>query len=181
MMEKDKTKKTKLILRPITEEDTADIVRWRNSDHVRRNFLYQELFTEKTHLNWLHTMVETGKVHQFIMVLRPEDGTEERAVGSVYLRDIDPEEGTAEYGIFIGEEDALGQGYGTQACRMMVDYAKDELKLKKLFLRLFEDNGAARKSYENAGFRLVPGRKEMVFSMMDQKEKPVIFMDKDLG
>ncbi|MCR5502615.1 MAG: GNAT family N-acetyltransferase [Lachnospiraceae bacterium] len=179
-MEKGGTKKEEMILRPITEEDTADIIRWRNSDHVRRNFLYQELFTEEVHLHWLHTMVETGKVRQFIMILRSEDRLKERPVGSVYLRDIDTEKGTAEYGIFIGEKDTLGRGYGTQACRMMRSYAKNVLKLKKLFLRLFEDNEAARKSYESAGFSVIPGRREKVFSVMEQREKNVIFMETEL-
>lgn len=34
-----------------------------------------------------------------------------------YFRDIDWENNRAEYGIFIGEEDAAGKGYGTLAAK----------------------------------------------------------------
>ena len=97
-------------LRLMTAGDTAKIVAWRNRDFVRNNFIYQELFTEEGHLCWIREQVEPGYVVQFIICLA--DG---REIGSVYFRDIDREKGTAEYGIFIGEEDALGCGYGTAA------------------------------------------------------------------
>ena len=92
-------------LRQMTVEDTEKIVAWRNKEFVRRNFIYQELFTKEGHLTWIREQVETGHVVQFVICL--SDG---RQIGSVYLRDIDREAGTAEYGIFIGEEDALGRG-----------------------------------------------------------------------
>lgn len=36
-------------LRPMTYEDTDLIVSWRNQESVRRNFIYQELFTRESH------------------------------------------------------------------------------------------------------------------------------------
>lgn len=137
-----------IYLRKMTYEDTDNIVRWRNSELVRPRFIYQKLFTRKSHENWIKSMVETGKVVQMIICTREDD----RPVGSVYIRDIDPENKKGEYGIFIGEADALGKGYGTQAARLMIKYAFEELKLHRLFLRVFADNKAAIKSYEKAGF-----------------------------
>ena len=49
-----------IYLRPMTEADTDDIVDWRNSEGVRRSFIYQEDFTPEGHLHWLHEVVETG-------------------------------------------------------------------------------------------------------------------------
>lgn len=167
--------KDNITLRPVTNEDTENIVRWRNEEHVRRNFLYQELFTPGTHLKWLKDKVETGKVIQFIISVDKKTD-----IGSVYLRDIDYEKKEAEYGIFIGEREALNRGYGSLCCKMLCDFAKNELKLKRLFLRLMEDNAAAEKSYENAGFKLIPDREEIVFSRIENKEKKVIFMEKML-
>ena len=54
-------------LRPMTYDDTDLIVAWRNSDAVRKNFIYQALFTRESHENWIRTMVETGKVVQMII------------------------------------------------------------------------------------------------------------------
>ena len=73
-------------------------------------------------------------------------------MGSVYLRDIDVTHRKAEYGIFIGEREALSKGYGTEAAKLMIRYAFEERKLHKLMLRVLAGNDRAKKSYEDAGF-----------------------------
>ena len=163
---------TEVYLRPMTVEDTGKIVTWRNREFVRKNFIYQELFTEEGHLRWIETQVKPGHVVQFILCL--EGG---REIGSVYFRDIDRSAGTAEYGIFIGEEDALGKGYGTQAARLALQYAFETMGLQKVFLRVLADNTGARKSYEHAGFRLIEGKKEQV--TLRQGVREVVFMEID--
>ena len=137
-----------IYLRLMTGEDTDHIVSWRNSDGVRKNFIYQALFTRESHENWIRTMVDTGKVVQMIIC---EEGTN-KPVGSVYLRDIDKTHQKAEYGIFIGEADARGKGYGSAAARLMIQYAFEEMKLHRLFLRVYAENAQAIRSYEKAGF-----------------------------
>lgn len=156
-------------LRLMTAEDTDRIVAWRNRDFVRKNFIYQELFTKEGHLAWIREQVEPGHVVQFVIVLA--DG---REIGSVYFRDIDREKGTAEYGIFIGEEDALGRGYGTAAARQALAYGFTKLKLRKIFLRFLVDNISARKSYEHAGFHLTDRRERVT---TEQGEREVRFME----
>ncbi len=137
-----------IYLRRMTYEDTEKIVEWRNSDSVRKRFIYQGLFTKESHENWIKTMVETGKVVQMIIC---EIGTD-KPVGSVYVRDIDKTHHKAEYGIFIGEKDARGKGYGTAAAKLMVRYCFEELALHRLFLRVYAENERAIRSYEKAGF-----------------------------
>lgn len=137
-----------IVLRPMTLEDTDSIIKWRNSDSVRRNFIYQALFTKEGHENWIRTMIETGKAVQ-MMICEARSGN---PVGSVYIRDIDPIHHKGEYGIFIGETSARGCGYGTAAARLMIRYAFRELKLHRLFLRVYADNMQAIGSYEKAGF-----------------------------
>lgn len=161
-------------IRPITPDDTEKIVDWRNKDFVRKNFIYQKPFTVEGHREWLKGQVEPGHVAQFIICL--EDG---REIGSVYLRDIDREKGTAEYGVFIGEEDALGKGFGTRAAELALDYGFGTLRLDRIFLRLLEDNGRAEKSYEKAGFRRIEDRRESV--CLEQGTRDVLFMEIERG
>lgn len=137
-----------IYLRPMTESDTEDIVRWRNSDAVRTHFIYQELFTKQSHESWLHHVVETGKAAQMIIC----DATTDQGLGSVYIRDIDHQHHKGEYGIFIGEETARGRGIGTRTAKLMIRYGFEELNLHKIFLRVFADNLQAIGSYEKAGF-----------------------------
>lgn len=137
-----------VVLRPITDADTGNILRWRNSDHVRRNFIYQTLFTPESHREWLRKKVGTGIVEQFIIYSR--DASID--VGSVYLRDIDQTHRRAEFGIFIGEEEQQGRGIGSECIRLIIRYGFEKLHLHKIFLRVLADNEVARKSYEKAGF-----------------------------
>ena len=137
-----------IYLRLMTYDDTDLIVSWRNTDSVRKNFIYQALFTRESHENWIRTKVETGDVVQMIIC---ETGSD-RPVGSVYVRDVDRTHHKAEYGIFIGEADARGKGYGTAAAKLMIRYCFEEMKLHRLFLRVYAENQQAIKSYEKAGF-----------------------------
>lgn len=137
-----------IYLRPMTHEDTDLIVAWRNSDAVRRNFIYQEPFTREGHENWIKNKVETGLVVQMIIC----DMVGDRPLGSVYIRDIDMQHRKAEYGIFIGEADARGRGIGTATAKLMLRYCFREAGLHRVYLRAFADNEQAIRSYEKAGF-----------------------------
>ncbi|MBR1670934.1 MAG: GNAT family N-acetyltransferase [Butyrivibrio sp.] len=138
----------KVCLRLMEENDFPLIVSWRNKEHVRKNFIYREPFTLEGQYEWKRTMIDTGRVVQF-MICEKNTLT---PVGCVYLRDIDMDEKRAEYGIFIGEKEALGRGYGNESASLTACYARDELHLEKLMLRVFTRNTAAIKSYEHAGF-----------------------------
>lgn len=132
----------------MTVEDTDRIVGWRNNPRVRKNFIYQKPFTREGHLKWIRDKVETGEVIQFIICEKETD----RPVGSVYFRDISEEHHKAEYGIFIGEDDAVGKGIGSETCRLACGYGFREENWHKIILRALSDNKAAIRSYEKAGF-----------------------------
>lgn len=138
----------RIILRPITMDDTELIIKWRNTESVRQNFIFQEIFTAEIHNRWMENEVASGKVVQYIIYERDT----EQPIGSVYLRDIDPENKKAEFGIFIGEECARGKGYGQESTRLICEYGHSSLDLHKIMLRVFEDNKAAVNSYLAAGF-----------------------------
>lgn len=159
-----------IYLRPMEDGDTADIVRWRNSDAVRMRFIYRGLFTEQSHREWIRTMVDTGRVVQMMICESKTD----RAVGSVYIRDIDRTHHKGEYGIFIGEDAARGRGIGTAAARLMIRYAFGELGLHRLFLRVFADNMRAIRSYEKAGFAREAYLREDVF--LDGAYRDIVLM-----
>ena len=162
----------RILLRPITMEDTPLIVRWRNMESVRRNFIFRETFTAEMHTRWMQTRVAAGEVLQYIIVER-ESG---RSVGSVYFRDMDRKNRSAEYGIFIGEESARGRGIGSETAHVFTDYGFQELGLHRISLRLLADNVQAEKSYSNAGFEREGLFRDMVF--LDGEYRDVLFMAK---
>lgn len=163
----------KLSLRLLEEGDFPLIIKWRNNDRVRKNFIYRESFTLEGQKQWKETMIDTGKVVQFMIC---ENERNYRPVGSVYFRDIDHNDMCAEYGIFIGEDDCIGKGYGNETAQLATDYAKEVMGLKKLILRVFCFNTPAIKSYEHAGFVKV---KELpLVTCSDGQKDDMILMEK---
>ncbi len=136
-------------LRLMEERDFPLVVRWRNSERVRNNFIYREEFTLEGQYIWQKTMIDTGKVLQLMI---SENRKGKRPVGCVYFRDIDRDKRTAEYGIFIGEDDATGLGYGNETADLATCYAREAMGLRELILRVFVRNTSAIRSYEHAGF-----------------------------
>lgn len=160
----------KIYLRLMTRDDTDRIVEWRNNPRVRNNFIYRKPFTREGHLEWIRNKVYTGEVIQFIICEKETD----RPVGSVYFRDISKEHHRAEYGIFIGEDDAIGKGIGSETCRIACEYGFAVEKWHKIILRVLPDNRAAIRSYEKAGFEVEAHLKDEVY--IDGVYRDVILM-----
>lgn len=162
--------KAGIYLRAMTPRDTDRIVDWRNGEAVRSRFIYRETFTREGHEAWIKNMVETGRVIQMIICELATD----RPLGSVYIRDIDRKHSKAEYGIFIGEEDARGRGIGTAAAKLMLRLCFEQEKLHRVFLRAIADNTRAIRSYEKAGFQREALLREDVF--LDGEYRDIVLM-----
>jgi RimJ/RimL family protein N-acetyltransferase len=78
----------------------------------------------------------------------------ERPIGQISLFALDLQHGSAELGIFIGEPDEWGKGYGTDAVNALVDFGFGELRLERIWLNVWTENERARRAYEKAGFVL---------------------------
>lgn len=137
-----------IVLRSISEADTDNIIKWRNSPAVVSFFNYQKEVTKEEHVDWLNTKVRSGEVRQFIIC----DKALSKDIGSVYLKNIDKTNKKAEFGIFIGETDGIGRGLGTVTAKAMADFAFNTLGLHRLYLQVHADNTRAIRSYEKAGF-----------------------------
>ncbi|GAC1618988.1 MAG: GNAT family protein [Ktedonobacteraceae bacterium] len=83
-----------------------------------------------------------------------------RPIGLTELRHIRARNGTADFGILIGEKDCWGKGYGTEATRLMLDYGFTIVNLHNIMLSTFAYNERAIRAYTRAGFRIVGRRRE---------------------
>lgn len=136
-----------IYLRPITAEDTDMAVRWRNQPGVVENFIYRKPISRQDHENWLENKVFKGLVHQFI-ICRNED---DKPLGSAYLQNFAEESRRAEWGIYLGEEQAYGKGVGTEAGNLILDYAFNTLGLHKVVSRVLARNKASARMSEKVG------------------------------
>jgi RimJ/RimL family protein N-acetyltransferase len=73
-------------------------------------------------------------------------------IGSTGLHGIDHRNRNCMWGIWIGPPERWGHGFGTEACRLAVAYAFNQLAMEKVSLDVYEGNDRARRSYEKAGF-----------------------------
>lgn len=99
---------------------------------------------------------ETADAVRFAIYERPTH----RCIGFAGLRHIDRAQGTAEFGISIGERDCWGNGYGTDATRLILDYAFRTLGLRNVLLEVYAFNERGIRAYLRAGFREVGRRRD---------------------
>jgi len=77
---------------------------------------------------------------------------EDRLIGFVGLGGINWPNGDGFVGIGIGERKDGDKGYGTDAMRVILQYAFAELNLYRVSLDVFGENRRAIRSYEKVGF-----------------------------
>jgi RimJ/RimL family protein N-acetyltransferase len=140
----------KVSLRPIDSGDTLDMVRWRNSSHVKPMLFSQEDLTPEQHEQWLQKKVRTGECAQFIIV----ENENNVPIGTTFLKNIDRTRNTAEFGIFIGELPYLGKKLGAEATRLVVEYGFAHEDFAEIYLYVLENNTAAIAIYKKIGFVL---------------------------
>ena len=157
-------------LRPIQDDDTENIVQWRNSQAVQSQFIFRDILTAEMHMNWLYSKVYTGSVIQYIIEIGMESFI---PVGSIYIRDIDTQNESGELGIFIGEADYRSKGYGTLAIKTFVPYCFS-LGIHRIFLKVLSSNYVAQSSYIKSGFIKEGEAKDMLY--IDGKRLNVTFM-----
>ena len=138
-------------IRPISVDDTENIVRWRNSDDVRLNLYNQDMITADQHRDYLRSFVDTGKCIQFIIEV--DNGTLKQDVGTIFIKGIDRHSNKGEFGMFIGETSVRGTGVAKKAINCLLSYAFGVGNFNKLYLTLFADNIPAFRAYLSTGFR----------------------------
>ncbi|MDR3574212.1 MAG: GNAT family protein [Anaerolineaceae bacterium] len=99
---------------------------------------------------------------------------DDRTIGFVDLSGFNWSAGDAYVGIGLGERGFWGQGYGTDAMRIILRYAFEELNLRRVSLTVFEYNPRGIRSYEKAGFK-VEGRARQAVNRSG-KRWDIIFM-----
>ncbi len=164
----------RLVLRKMTIDDSEMIVRWRNQDWVRQNYIYRELFTLEGQMQYFRSRVETGEVVQLIAC---EKEPCLRPVGCTVLNDFHG--GHGEYGMFLGEKDAAGRGYSSEMVRLTLGYGFDTLGLDEIVCRIFTDNTASVRGCERGGFAVAETLKDVRCSDGTVKDMYLLRAEKD--
>lgn len=84
-------------------------------------------------------------------------------IGTIALHNVSEKNRSAEFGIFIGDKKYWGQGFGTEAGKLLLHYAFCTLKLHRVYLSVIGFNIRAIKSYEKIGFSVEGKEREHFF------------------
>jgi diamine N-acetyltransferase len=98
-----------------------------------------------------------------------------RPIGTIGLHSINHAHRTASLGVGIGEQDCRGKGYGTEATRLILDYAFTVLGLHNVMLWVFSYNERAIRTYLNVGFREIGRRRQA--QRIGGQAYDVVYMD----
>ena len=80
-------------------------------------------------------------------------------LGDIGIFDSSEFEGMPEIAIMIGEHS--GKGFGTEACKLLVNFAFKELKLPEINLSVYKDNIPAVALYKKLGFKITGEIKDL--------------------
>ena len=139
-------------LRAIERQDLPLFVAWLNDPEVRQHLLVNIPLSLAQEDGWFDRMLARPLEEQPLGIeVRTPEGW--RLVGNCSFFDLDWRNRCCEIGIFIGDQEYWGRGYGTQVMRLMLKYGFNTLNLNRVYLRVYESNPRGIKCYEKAGFR----------------------------
>jgi RimJ/RimL family protein N-acetyltransferase len=147
----------RIALGPLRRELIPLYQRWTNDFYLQRTFgdLPRPVTLEEREARQAQQATTT---EAYWFTIYEIDGWQ--PIGRTDLFDVDYRNRTARFGIMVGETTARGKGYGTEATRLMLDYAFAALGLHNVMLDVSEYNLAGRRAYEKAGFREIGRRRQ---------------------
>ena len=145
---------SRVVLRRHVPGNMAAFLRWYSDAEVARLTRYQDGPMRPEEIERFLTARALGAESLSLAVHVRETN---RLIGTCALSQLDSDNGSALYHITIGEKDVWGQGYGTEATRLMLDHAFGTLNLHRIGLSVFSFNERAIRSYRSCGF-LIEGR-----------------------
>lgn len=130
----------------ITEDLVDEYLLMVNDKEIQKMIsTVERSYTKDQEITWIKEALESGD-YQFSML---EKGSN-KFIGNVSLMDVDAD--SCEVGICI-TNDMQDKHYGTEAIKRIIDYAFNDIKLKKIRAIVFSNNERSMHLVEKVGFK----------------------------
>jgi RimJ/RimL family protein N-acetyltransferase len=149
-----------IVLRHHVAGNLAAFRRWYRDPEVARLARYQD---GPMGLEEIDRFFQSRAMSPDTMTMAIHVGETDRLIGTCAFSQLDGDNGSALFHITIGEKDAWGHGYGTEATQLMVDHAFGALGLHRIGLSVFEFNERAIRSYVSCGFAIEGRAREAIW------------------
>ncbi|WP_352420804.1 GNAT family protein [Proteiniborus sp.] len=108
---------------------------------------------------WFESQIEMEDTYNFSI----EDIKTGLYIGGCGINKIDWKNRVATVGIYIGDGDFRGKGYGTEAMSLLIKFIFDQMNINRIQLFVFSFNERAIKSYKKNGFTVEGRLKQSIF------------------
>jgi len=140
----------RLILRPVQPEDVNENYRsWMNDPEVVR---YTESRFQTHSLEQIREYVQSVQADPTSVFFAIIEKTTGKHIGNLKIGHMQPVHRSADVGIIIGDKSCWGKGYATEALKLAAVYAKETLKLHKLWAGIYANNPGSVAAFLRAGF-----------------------------
>ena len=137
-------------LTALQPDDTGVMAGWQGDAQFLRFYDAEPAFPKTAQQLTSYVAEQQRSNTAFLFAIRPVDGDD--LLGMVELDGILWNQGTGWVSIAIGDAAQRGQGFGAEAMRLLLDFAFDELNLRRVQLTVFRYNPTAIRLYEKLGF-----------------------------
>ena len=162
----------KVALGPLSREMIPLIARWLGDFAVQRTFGGMPRAVTIEEATTIYDRWTVSKDAYWFAIYERNSG---RPIGHTDLFEIDWRSRTCTFGILIGEADARGKGYGTEAASLILDYAFTALGLHSVMLMTDSFNLAGQAAYKKAGFKEFGRRRQS--SLLNGELHDMVYMD----
>lgn len=164
----------RVTLRGLEIEDAKEILRHFNDLEVRRFLAHPYPVAKEEEEQWIRNTWESRrKGTEFIFGIELNEG--QKLIGTIGLHSASTIHRSTELGIAIWNKKYWGQGLGTEALHLILDYGFNILNLNSIHLTVIEDNERAQRAYEKVGFQQVGRRRQAIYQK--GKYKDLLLMD----
>lgn len=161
---------SKVYLSPIDKNDYSKYTEWVNDMEVGLGMIFaSKLIDEETEKSVLERLSKSE--FNFAII----DAEKNQAIGNIGFPIIDYINHSGEVGIFIGNKNYWGNGYGTEALSLLLDFGFNILNLNSIHLRVYSYNNPAMKCYHKVGFKEAGRLREAKIIAGSKYDK--VFMD----
>ena len=151
---------SRVYLRALEPDDYKTSIEWRRDNEIwgmvgSTKYFVSEAYEKK----WVEDTIFNSRDIKLAVC---EVGSN-KYIGNVYATDIDQTNRSCTTGVLIGNHDYWGQGYASEAIRLLLDYLFNERNINRVQAYVLESNVASMKMHQKVGYKIEGTLRQSVY------------------
>jgi len=155
-------KSKNVVLRVVEKKDIPLLLLWFNDPEVIQYLQFYLPLMELQEEKWLEQKSFSENDVVFLIEAIMEDGSL-KPIGTCGLHEIEWKNRKATAGIAIGDKDFWNKGLGTEAARLIIEYAFNQLNLHRIGTSVYDFNERSIAMQKKVGFQVEGRHRQAIF------------------